>query len=489
MSRHKRGEAVALSLAAVLVVGASVVVRAEFAVSSLAVPAATTTTTSASAEQSPTVSPTPAPSPTVPAAGSSADVPTAVPSSVRPTSTAPVPPASSTRPPATKTPTPKPSPKPSASPTPGPGQTTTTLPRSKQIRIADRYLSTYGARRTSWDTVVDSGRRLPGVTSKCAKSWRSSGRDSRLSWGSVPYLCLNGLQGRAYKPQGVGGSATTERYLIDGAPAANRNLVVTSWYSEAQEPGLFAPNHGGQSVTRLVVMDLDRARYNKIELVRPDGSRHLRNLDSHGSGVVWAGQYLYTSSRGVLWMYNADDIVKIRGHYVLPAIARWTVHGRGGLSSISIDRSTSPARLTGINYSKSGQAYIQSFELDANGLLAPNSRRADHDLYVTNKFGDRHRTVHSTSSLVVRGSSFQGVASSGAYGFANSSALHISGRVIDATVVLKHGKVIERFRMPKGNGESIFIDYRRRTFTSITEHGSQFLYQLPLNHLTEVAER
>ena len=365
----------------------------------------------------------------------------------------------------------------------------TTLPRSKQIRIDNRYLSTYGASRASWDSVVKAGKRLPSVTASCARSFRSSGRDAKLSWSSVPYLCLNSLQGRGYKPQGVGGSATTERYLINGKPAADSNLILTSWYSEANEPGLFAKNRGGQSVTRLVVMDMDRGRYNKVELVRPDGSRHLRNLDSHGSGVVWAGQYIYTSSRGVLWMYNADDILKIRGHYVLPAVARWTVHGSGGLSSISIDRSTTPSRLTGINYSKGGRAYLQSFDLDANGLLVASSKRAAHDLYVRNKFGEHRRVVHSTSSMIVPGSSFQGVASMGAYKFANSSALHISGRAVDAMVVLKYGRVIEKFHMPHGNGESIYIDYKRRTFTSITEHGSQFLYQLPLKHVTEAADR
>ena len=78
-----------------------------------------------------------------------------------------------------------------------------------------------------------------------------------------------------------------ERYLINGKPAADTNLILTSWYSEANEPGLFARKRGGHSVTRLVVMDMDRGRYNKVELVRPDGSRHLRSLDSHGSGDVF----------------------------------------------------------------------------------------------------------------------------------------------------------------------------------------------------------
>ena len=46
--------------------------------------------------------------------------------------------------------------------------------------------------------------------------------------------------------------------------------------------------------------------------------------------MVWVGQYLYTSSRGSLWMYNADDLMEIDGRYVLPAVARWSATGESG---------------------------------------------------------------------------------------------------------------------------------------------------------------
>ena len=55
--------------------------------------------------------------------------------------------------------------------------------------------------------------------------------------------------------------------------------------------------------------------------------------------------------------------------------------------------------------------------------------------------------------------------------------------------MFRNGKVIDRFRMPRGNGESIYIDYRRGIYTSITEGGSQFMFALPLDHLIERAER
>ena len=42
--------------------------------------------------------------------------------------------------------------------------------------------------------------------------------------------------------------------------------------------------------------------------------------------------------------------------------------------------------------------------------------------------------------------------------------------------------------MPHGNGQSIYIDYRRATYVSITERGSQFLFELPLKRLTKKAK-
>ncbi len=369
----------------------------------------------------------------------------------------------------------------------------TRLPESSQpppqpdrsIHIDSRYATHYAATPASWDRVIDSGKLLPDVTARCARSWRASGKDRRLNWDSVRFMCLNDLPGNGYRPQGVGGSGTTERYLIGGKPAADRNLILTSWYSPGHERGVV----GSGRITRLVVMDMGERRYNTVELVRPGGSGTLRNLGSHGSGLVWAGQYLYSSSRSELWMYNADDILEIDGQFVLPAVARWTVRGHGGLSSISLDRSTTPNRLRGIKYSKGGQAYIQSFDLAEDGSLAPNSRRSDIDLSLTNRFGQPGPAVHSAATVVIPGGSYQGVAGSGPLRFANSSSLRINGgKGVDAVALFKGDKVVGRFRMPHGNGQSIFIDYHRDTYVSITERGSQFLFELPLERLTKHAE-
>jgi hypothetical protein len=475
VTKQIRSWLAAVALALAVAVGGSVYVwgQANQSAQVIAVASSVPSPVVSSDDASPTPVPTPTPVVT----------PTPTPS-VTPRQT-PSPTAVASKPATTA---PKATPRPSPSPTP-----TVKVPKVRppisSLHISNSYLARHGARRATWDNVIDSGSTLPAVTSGCARSWRSSGKDAKLNWSSASYLCLSSLSGRGYKPQGVGGSATAEGYTIGRKLASDRNLILTSWYSEANESGLLASNRAGGSVTRLVVMDMDQRRYAKVELVRPGGNNGFRSIDSHGSGLVWAGQYIYSSSRSVLWMYNADDIVKVRGHYVLPAIARWTVRGSGGMSSISIDRSSTPSRLNAINYSKGGQAFIQSFDLASNGLLASNGRSAKHDLSLRNSYGEKGRVVHSVRSVVVDGSSFQGVASVGPYGFANSSALHVGGRVVDAMVVLKSGRVIERFQMPRGNGESIYLDYLRGTFVSITEHGSQFLYRLPLQHVTEQAER
>jgi len=43
--------------------------------------------------------------------------------------------------------------------------------------------------------------------------------------------------------------------------------------------------------------------------------------------------------------------------------------------------------------------------------------------------------------------------------------------------------------MPRRNIESIYIDYKRGTFASITEGGSQFLFSMPIRRITKKAER
>lgn len=338
--------------------------------------------------------------------------------------------------------------------------------------IADRYLRRAGAVRVDWDQLITRGRPLPTISAGCTRSWQSAGLDARIARDTVSYLCLDELAGRGFKPQGVGGSATTEDYWVGEGPAAQRNLVITSWYASS-------------GITRLVVLDLDQWRYNTVDLARPGGGSALRKLGSHGSGLVWAGQYLYSSSRSELLMYNSDDLLEIGGRFVLPAVSRWKVSGEGGMSSISIDRTTAPNQLRSINYAKSGTAHIQSFALEPDGALATGAGRTPGGLTLTAGFGRRGpAALHSVSSDEIAGSSFQGVASSGAYGFANSSSMRLNGRKGDTAVVTKNGREVAKYRMPHGNGQSIYIDYTRDRFVSVTEAGRQFLYQVPLDELT-----
>ena len=383
----------------------------------------------------------------------------------------------------TDAPTTTPPPPPSTPADPAP-----TGPPAGTTAVATHLLDRYGATRVGWDDVLDRGRPLPRPDRRCARAWRRSGKDPRLDWG--PYWCLDALRGRGYKPQGVAGSGTTQGYRIGGRPAAERNLVLTSWYSRRSEPGLFAGHVRGRSVTRLVVVDLDRRRYGTVELVRVDGGR-LRSLDSHGSGLAWAGQYLYSSSRSSLWMFNADDLLEIDGHLVLPAVAHWSASGRGGLSSISVERSATHDRLVAVNFTRTGRTWLTGFDLDRTGRPATRSRPAGAHLALTPRTGPTRDVARSVTAVPVPGRHFQGAARWRRYGFANSSALALDGAgpPADALVVLHDGEVLDRFALPGGNVESVYVDYRRRTYTSLTEAGMQFLFVLPLDDLVERAGR
>lgn len=364
-------------------------------------------------------------------------------------------------------------------------------PPAGTVHSADRYRARYDGRHLGWDDLIDEGRKLPRATAGCRSDWRDTTKDAALSWDKAGYLCLDRLTGKGFKPQGVAGSGATEGYPISGEPADWRDIVLVSSYSTVPEKGLRFPHTPGTTeATRLTAIDLGRGRYNQVELVKPVGSSELVALDSHGSGLVWAGQYLYSSSRGSLWMYNADDLMEIDGRYVLPAVAHWSVKGAGGLSSIGIDRSTSPTSLIGINYTERGTGWAQTFELDADGRPRPGATEAEHELTLVSSFGPGPAVVRSTRSTVVPGTNFQGIGTSGPYRFVNSSSLLLDGRRHgDNVVILKKNKIIGRFAMPRENIESLYLDHRRSRYVTVTEHGRQFLFWLPTDHLIESAER
>ena len=249
-------------------------------------------------------------------------------------------------------------------------------PPADTAHVDDRYRARYAGRYVGWDELLAAGQKLPRKTAGCRSDWRATSRDSALNWKKASYRCLDQLTGNGFKPQGVAGSGATHGYRIGRRPAGERNIVVVSSYSSATEKGLLFPHRPGETdTTRLTVIDLDRGVYNQVELVRPDGVDAFTALDSHGSGFVWVGQYMYSSSLGSLWMYNADDLMEINGRYVLPAVARWGVKGVGGFSSIGIDRTTKPTTLTAINYTQTGTAWSQSFDLDAAGQVQNGTRK------------------------------------------------------------------------------------------------------------------
>lgn len=364
-------------------------------------------------------------------------------------------------------------------------------PPGQTAHVAERYLTRYQARYIDWDTLLRSGARLPEASKQCRAAWGDATRDRALDWSKAGYLCLDRLTGKGFKPQGVAGSSTAAGYPIGGLPAGQRDIVLVSSYSSVREPDLRFPHDPGRTeATRLTVIDLDHRRYVHVELVRPVADGTLTALDSHGSGFAWVGQYLYSSSRGSLWMYNADDLMRIDGRYVLPAVARWSVQGAGGLSSITVDRSAGSTRLTGINYSEHGTAWTQSFELGPDGMIRPGSSQAGHRLDLIADYGPGPARVRSSRSSEVPGSNYQGIGVSGRHRFVNSSSLLLGGRRHgDQLVIMRRNTVIARFAMPSQNLESLYLDRRRGNYVTVTEHGPQFLFWLPIDHLLDRAER
>lgn len=103
---------------------------------------------------------------------------------------------------------------------------------------------------------------------------------------------------------------------------------------------------------------------------------------------------------------------------------------------------------------------------------------------LTSSFGPDPRTVRSSSSVRVPGTNFQGIGSTGRHRIVNSSSLMLDGRRHgDNVVIMKDDTVLARYRMPEENVESLYLDERRSRYVTITEHGQQFLFWLPLDHL------
>ena len=360
------------------------------------------------------------------------------------------------------------------------------------MHTADAYRARYDGAYVGWDTLIDAGRKLPKKSDACRSAWQQARRDPVLDWDKAGYLCLKGLVGRGFKPQGISGTGAVRGYRIDRRPAARRNIIVVSSYSVAEQPKLRFPNVPGRTeATRLTVIDLDRSRYNTVELVKPSGEDSLAALGSHGSGMAWVGQYLYSSSRTALWMYNVDDLMTIDGHYVLPAVARWGVAGRGGLSSLGLDRTGNRTSLISITYSETGTAWSHTFPLDASGQLRQSKTRAADELRLASTFGPGPSPVYSTASSIVPGTNYQGIGAIGRHRIANSSSLMLDGRRHGDNVVIleKKTQMVARFSMPKENIESLYLDPRRRRYVTITEHGKQFLFWLPVDHLLKQAKR
>jgi hypothetical protein len=95
------------------------------------------------------------------------------------------------------------------------------------------------------------------------------------------------LRGKGWTPQGMGGSATTEHYAINGQLASERSLRLVGQYSIKNETGLAFPVKKGQNASRLVLFDDEANTHQTIELVKPAANGKGKNLHSKVYSHTW----------------------------------------------------------------------------------------------------------------------------------------------------------------------------------------------------------
>lgn len=309
--------------------------------------------------------------------------------------------------------------------------------------------------------VIAAGRPLNSGPA-CRAAFKSERKGGGISWGNSDVFCL-GLNGR--KPQGVGGTGTGGAHVMDGQRAVDRNIVLVSSYSGSN--------------THLEVIDTDKKISTDVVLLkRKNGTGRIGKLASHGSGVAMAGDYIYSSSHGELFAYKANGFIKYGKGFGLPAVARASVSGQGGFSSLHVDVTRTPNQLVGINYTTGGGTYVQRFDLAKNGMLA--ARGGNGSLAINSSYGFPAKQIRSTSTMRMPGTRYQGVASVTIAGQQFTLGTQ-SGH--DLTVMRGKTKMGSVGLAENGVSESLYYDPAQRKLWHVNEHGRQFLYSFSLGQI------
>ncbi|WP_238006453.1 hypothetical protein KZZ52_16065 [Dactylosporangium sp. AC04546] len=209
-------------------------------------------------------------------------------------------------------------------------------------------------------------------------------------------ICWNDGDNAAseWYPQGI----TTN---TDGWNSSSPNRIITAWYDNCStsnygEPGCESPptDHRQYSKgVRLAVFDTLTYTYRLVLLVEPfinaSGNSTYKTVKIHAGGIAWYGNYLYVAdTRAGIRVFDTNQLFDLQGpvsgdagatgadvsdatkvgrqsnvfyghtyRYVMPQVGRWTqdsyhadgatctASGPSKYSFLSLDRTTSPARL------------------------------------------------------------------------------------------------------------------------------------------------
>jgi hypothetical protein len=205
-------------------------------------------------------------------------------------------------------------------------------------------------------------------------------------------------------------------------------------------------------------------------------------------GVGW-GDYIYVTSGYTISMFNPDDVIESDKGYIMPQAAEWQITPRtksmGRVASgASINRSQGRDQLVTVGYG-SGKGYIYRWDLGEDGLpmTRPSKDKSRVDM-VSDQIQKGKIITNATTEDFYAATHLQGVSSAGNKTYATSSHTKVSNSNDADVLFVKTGNDDPRgYRMPGPNIEASYYDYQTDELVVNNEHGSQFMYKIPLAEL------
>lgn len=233
-------------------------------------------------------------------------------------------------------------------------------------------------------------------------------------------------EGTTWIPQGLTGSWDAD---ADGRYGKNR-IIAASWYDKS---GLDGKNRGSR-VTFVNYNNPRKPEYRHVLLVVPDRHGSFHAAVSHAGGLAWVGDKLYVADTdairvfdlGTIWRTRADSTHKKIGlhdgkayaadyRYAIPQLGYYKPNQKLRISSISLDRTSSPNSLitaeykedrAGVHSPKPANARIVRWNLGRDGFLSSSGNRVRSSAaYLTSRANVNGAITHG-SQFVLTSSEF-----------------------------------------------------------------------------------